>query len=253
MHPTQEKMGKLLFDMIKKDRLHLLKDIKYFDFYVISPQFRNLGELKGSLLFFIDYHFSRNIFPGLQTVERLKSFIESNKSTEFLNDIQPDISSSQVEEHVIRNAAKGDHKDARKGSEADKMNNLRRRILHEKETFFFIVHDEAHYAPVKHNMTDRLINSEEIISARNVVLLQVSATPYCLLTKNTRFKKFTCSNVVMKIFLGFPEKTLWTWPSRCKEPAESPLITELANLSRGQSFRMNQHREILFKNGQRQS
>ena len=44
IHPTQEKMGKLLFNMIKKDRLHLLRDMKYFDFYVVSPQFRNLGE-----------------------------------------------------------------------------------------------------------------------------------------------------------------------------------------------------------------
>ena len=42
IHPTQEKMGKLLFNMIKKDQLHHLK---YFDFYVVSPQFRNLGEL----------------------------------------------------------------------------------------------------------------------------------------------------------------------------------------------------------------
>ena len=181
-------MGKLLFNMIKKDRLHLLNYMKYFDFYVVSPQFRNLGELKGSLQFFIDYHFLRNIFPGLQTVERLKSFIESNKSTEFLKDIQPDISSSEVEEHVIRNAAKGDHKDARKGSEADKMNNLRKRILHEKETFFFIVHDEAHYAPLKNNLVDGFINDPSICKASNVVVLQVSATPYCLVTQNSRIK-----------------------------------------------------------------
>ena len=158
---------------------------------------------------------------------------------------------SQVEDHVIRNTGKT--KGEKLGIEAAKIEVLRQRIRKEQDTLFFIIHDEAHYAPVKHNMTDRLINSEEIISARNVVLLQVSATPYCLLTKNTRFKKFTCSNVVMKIFLGFPKKTLWTWPSRCKEPAESPLITELANLSRGQSSRKNQHREILLKNGQRQS
>ena len=42
-------MGELLCNMIKKDRLHLLKDMKYFDFYVVSPQFRNLGELRESL------------------------------------------------------------------------------------------------------------------------------------------------------------------------------------------------------------
>ena len=117
---------------------------------------------------------------------------------------------SQVEDHVVRNTGKT--KGEKLGIEAVKIEVLRQRIKTEQDTLFFIIQDEAHYAPVKHNMTDRLINSEEIISARNVVLLQVSATPYCLLTKNTRFKKFTCSNVVIKNFLGFPKKTLWTWP-----------------------------------------
>ena len=113
---------------------------------------------------------------------------------------------------MVRNTGKT--KGEKLGIEAAKIEVLRRRIRKEQDTLFFIIHDEAHYAPVKHNMTDRLINSEEIISARNVVLLQVSATPYCLLTRNTRFKKLTCSNVivVIKNFLGFPKKTLWTWP-----------------------------------------
>ena len=124
----------------------------------------------------------------------------------------PITSLSQVEDHVVRNTGKT--KGEKLGIEAVKIEVLRQRIKTEQDTLFFIIQDEAHYAPVKHNMTDRLINSEEIISARNVVLLQVSATPYCLLTRNTRFKKFTCSNVifVIKNFLGFPKKTLWTWP-----------------------------------------
>ena len=113
---------------------------------------------------------------------------------------------------MIRNTGKT--KGEKLGIEAAKIEVLRQRIRKEQDTLFFIIHDEAHYAPVKHNMTDRLINSEEIISARNVVLLQVSATPYCLLTKNSRFKVFISSNsnVVMENFLGFPKKTLWTWP-----------------------------------------
>ena len=124
----------------------------------------------------------------------------------------PITSVSQVEDHVIRNTGKT--KGEKLGIEAAKIEVLRQRIRKEQDTLFFIIHDEAHYAPVKHNMTDRLINSEEIISARNVVLLQVSATPYCLLTKNSRFKVFISSNsnVVMENFLGFPKKTLWTWP-----------------------------------------
>ena len=127
--------------------------------------------------------------PGRQTVERFKSFIESNKLEKFLQDIQPDLSSSKVEEHVIRNAAKGDHTEARSGSEAHKMNILKKRILEEKETFFFIVHDEAHYAPLKNNLADFFINDRQIISAPNLILLQVSATPYNLVTQDSRIKK----------------------------------------------------------------
>ena len=113
---------------------------------------------------------------------------------------------------MIRNTGKT--KGEKLGIEAAKIEVLRGRIKKEQDTLFFIIQDEAHYAPVKHNMTDRLINSEGIISARNVVLLQVSATPYCLLTKNSRFKVFISSNynVVMENILGFPKKTLWTWP-----------------------------------------
>ena len=139
-----------------------------------------------NIFFFLKNALSTYFRPGRQTVERFKSFIESNKLEKFLQDIQPDLSSSKVEEHVIRNAAKGDHTEARSGSEAHKMNILKRRILEEKETFFFIVHDEAHYAPLKNSMVDCFINDEQIIAASNVILLQVSATPYCLVTQDSR-------------------------------------------------------------------
>ena len=89
---------------------------------------------------------------------------------------------------MIRNAAKDSQKGVKKGSEAEKMKNLKKRISEETETLFFIVHDEAHYAPLKNKFVDRLINDKAIRSARNVVLLQVSATPYCLVTKNSRVR-----------------------------------------------------------------
>ena len=75
-----------------------------------------------------------------------------------------------------------------KGSEEDKIQKLKQRIKSEPETLFFIVIDEVHYAPVKGNVVDRLINDEDISNATNIVLLQVSATPYSLVTKNSRIK-----------------------------------------------------------------
>ena len=44
IHPTQAKIAKKMFNKIKKDRGHLLKDMKYFDFFAIVPLFRSLGE-----------------------------------------------------------------------------------------------------------------------------------------------------------------------------------------------------------------
>ena len=136
-------------------------------------------------IFLTDIYISL-ILIGRQTVERFKSFIESTRALEniFLRDIQPDVASSKVEEHVIRNAGKGSLKEARKGSEAEKINKLKTRIVEETETIFFIVHDEAHYAPMKNNIVDNFLN--ETCLASNVILLQVSATPYCLVTQNSR-------------------------------------------------------------------
>ena len=135
--------------------------------------------------------------PGRQTVDRLKSFIESKPA--FLNDVQPEnLSASRVEEHVIRNAAKG--KEIKLGSEAEKVEALRERVNREKDTLFLIVHDEAHFAavPSNSNLTNRLLNSKDITSAKNVVLLQVSATPYCLLTKNSRVPKNNLVDMVLE-------------------------------------------------------
>ena len=131
---------------------------------------------------------------GRQTVDRLKSFIESKPS--FLDDIQADTSASRVEEHVIRNAAKG--REIKHGSEAEKVKALRERVNREPDTLFLIVHDEAHFAAVPSNLTDRLLNSKDITSAKNVVLLQVSATPYCLLTRNSRVPKNNLVDMVLE-------------------------------------------------------
>ena len=66
------------------------------------------------------------------------------------------------------------------------MSDLKKRVLTEEKTLFFIVHDEAHFAPIQDNLVDGFINDPAIIQAPNVILLQVSATPYCLVTKNSR-------------------------------------------------------------------
>ena len=124
---------------------------------------------------------------GKQTVDRLSEFIEEKQtiSNTFFNDIQPDISRSQVEEHVIRNVRDSKDSNKKKKSESDKIADLRERVLEEDETLFLVIHDEAHSAPVKDNLVDQFINDETIKALENVIVVQVSATPYCLVTENT--------------------------------------------------------------------
>ena len=111
----------------------------------------------------------------------MRNFIQEKSLNvpNFLSDVQTDLSDSRVEDHVIRNVH-GKH-----GTK--QIADLKKRILEERrDTLFFIVHDEAHYAPLQNNLLDTFVNDQEISEAPNVILLQVSATPYCLVTKNTR-------------------------------------------------------------------
>ena len=71
---------------------------------------------------------------------------------------------------MIRN--NGGRKEVNKKSkEAMKFDQLRMRIIEEKDTFFFLIHDEAHYAPT--SLISSLINDKDIQNAENVLLLQV--------------------------------------------------------------------------------
>ena len=74
--------------------------------------------------------------PGRQTVDRFQSFINEKLSSEsFLRDLQTEESSQMVEDHVLRNVA---------GQKEDKkFDLLRKRIVEEVETLFYIVHDEG--------------------------------------------------------------------------------------------------------------
>ena len=71
-------------------------------------------------------------------------------------------------------------------NEESKLNNLKKRILEEKQTLFLIVHDEAHAALTKDNLIDKFINAKELAEIPNIIFLQVSATPYSLITINSR-------------------------------------------------------------------
>ena len=118
----------------------------------------------------------------------MKDFIKEKQEhlPSFLRDIQQDISDSRVEDHVIRNIKMNRSNKTLRKNEEKKMSDVKTRVLTEEKTLFFIVHEKAHFAPIQDNLVDGFINDPAIIQAPNVILLQVSATPCCLVTKNSR-------------------------------------------------------------------
>ena len=76
-------------------------------------------------------------------------------------------------------------------AESNKHSEMERRIKNEKDTLFLIIHDEAHYEATRNEVkgkrpVDKFINSETVLTSPNVVTLLVSATPYSLVSSNSR-------------------------------------------------------------------
>ena len=90
----QEEVAKEMIKKISKSQADTFqKTFKYFDVFTIVPFFKSLGRtLSFHFLSFLDKF---PFFSGKQTVNRLRSFIESKEN--FLNDIQRDTASSQVQ------------------------------------------------------------------------------------------------------------------------------------------------------------
>jgi hypothetical protein len=67
---------------------------------------------------------------------------------------------------------------------------MKKRIEEEKTTLFLLIHDEAHYEATRHDTKDtavnEIINSETVLKSTNVLTLLVSATPYNLVSSNSR-------------------------------------------------------------------
>merc|ERR1711971_1502116 len=162
---TQEKIAEEMFtEVIQKNTPPEFRTrFKFFDFYQIVPYFLSLGR---------------------QTEDRYQSFVleKLKVSEDFLKDFEANNNSQSVKNHVLRNVGNGT-------AGGMKFQSLKERILKEKDTLFLIAIDEAHYAPIPKKQIDMLINDKEVIEACNTIVLQVSGTPYNLVTKNTRIKE----------------------------------------------------------------
>ena len=64
------------------------------------------------------------------------------------------------------------------------------RATMKKHTLFVVIADECHWGAIKDKAHDTYINDPELLNLSNVVTLPVSATPYCLLTLDSRLPEW---------------------------------------------------------------
>ena len=84
-------------------------------------------------------------------------------------------------------------------AENDKHSEMECRIKKEKDTLLLIIRDEAHYEATRNEAkgkqpVDKFINSETVLTPPNVVTLLVSATPYSLVSKNSRIPELNITD-----------------------------------------------------------
>jgi hypothetical protein len=115
-----------------------------------------------------------------QTVSRLKSFIKqvqeridliSRKKATFL-------AGPNIAKHVFKSSTGQENKTI--------FGEMQKAIKKRKDTLFLLIHDEAHYEATKDGAVDGFINSRAVLESDNVVTLLVSATPYNLVSNDSR-------------------------------------------------------------------
>ena len=114
----------------------------------------------------------------------------------FMKEIQPNESRSHLHDHIIRlgTGAKEQVGKKKPKNENDKFKEMVRKIKKNRKTLHLIVIDEAHFGisdESEFNIFFNQTNFDNIFE--NVITLQVSATPYSMLTQYSRIPE---SNVI---------------------------------------------------------
>ena len=132
--PSQRDVAAELLEIIQRSQQHIKpENFDFFDMFIIVPKFICLGWYYNGIFL------TKNIiemFPERQTVDRFQSAINQIlKNENFLQDLQTEESSRDVESRVLKNVA--GQKQNRKFEE------WKQRIVGEQKTLFYIVHDEG--------------------------------------------------------------------------------------------------------------
>ena len=173
-YPKQKQVGEKLYKTVIKNSNQISKYTK-MDLFVLVPSFLSLEE---------------------QNLDRVSQFIELVRRNSNSNDVNhenfmehtyPNEFRSYVNDHIIKLGTSaedcGDNHGGRKKNDKQKFNHMIRRINTEKDTLFQIIVDEAHYGITPKSDFNAYFNK---FQQENVIIIMVTATPYSLLTKNSR-------------------------------------------------------------------
>ena len=124
---SQCKVAEKLFKIIVKNHPNLsssrssIRKYRYFDLFILIPLFKSLER---------------------QTVDRLVEYINFKRKEEpcFLQDLETEKSNQTVvKHHVMRNVGRKN----KEWSGAQQFDEVKSRLLKEKDTFFLLIHDEG--------------------------------------------------------------------------------------------------------------
>jgi hypothetical protein len=150
IRPKQCEVARRLFEKMKKT----LKDNKFSDFEVLILV-PNLNSLYS------------------QTISRLRAFIDQqlHSKPSFLGG---------------RRDAGRVFKANLKGEPGKLIREVEERIKKKTDVLFLLIHDECHYEATPTGAPNAFLNNDTVLKAENVLMLLVSATPYNLVTLDSR-------------------------------------------------------------------
>ena len=136
VRPEQQAVAENMLKRIKTSQPDITREnYDFFEKIVITPAFINLGKI-----LYRNVMKNSQICLERQTVDRMRSFIngingklEDGKA--YLQDLKSQESEMGVKKNVLRNVTGAPSR--------DKFEKLEHRIMEEKRTFFYIIHDEG--------------------------------------------------------------------------------------------------------------
>lgn len=184
LYDKQKEVATRTLDLMLKSSSSKICDFTKFEWYILMPYYRSLSD---------------------QMVARVKDWISTVRSkgktndmdfSHFMKNIQPNDSRSYIHDHIIRmgTGAKDQGGKTKSKNENEKFKDMIRKITKNSRTLYIVVVDEAHFGINEDSEFSSFFNQPNFDKIfANVIVLQVSATPYTMVTQYSRIPE---SNVV---------------------------------------------------------